>query len=341
MADKRNALLIATGEYVDPKLPSLVGPTVDVRELGRVLSDASIGGFEVDVVENAGVQDLRIRLDEFFANRTQRDLLVLHFSCHGIKDDWGRLYFAAADTHLNRLVSTGIEDRWVQQLIDGSRSQRIVLLLDCCFGGAFANSMARRAPGSEQVGIKERFDGKGRLVLTASTATQYAFEAGELYGEPQPSIFTRAIVRGLETGDADRDGDGKVSIDELYDFAVDALREQDASQTPTKAGYVEGDLFLAVSPRGPRSSPDVRTGVRQSVDPLSPYALRSGATLRRRARRRVVHEHDTLESIAYDEYGDPTLWRALAIVNDIDDPLQLAIDSTLDVPALPEAKAHA
>ena len=158
------------------------------------------------------------------------------------------LYFAAADTQNGRLFATGISDKWLQDLIDECRSERIVLMLDCCFGGSFATSMAWRAAGSENVGIKERFDGKGsprpeRIDLHPVRTRRWI-----RVGEPQPSIFTKAIAQGLATGEADRDRDGRVSIDELYDYAVEALREQEGSQTPTKAGYVEGDLFLAENP---------------------------------------------------------------------------------------------
>ena len=39
---------------------------------------------------------------------------------------------------------------------------------------------------------------------------------------------------------------------------------------------------------------------------------------------RTVVAGDTLASIAYAEYGDPTMWRPLAAFNGIDDPLRLA-----------------
>ena len=45
---------------------------------------------------------------------------------------------------------------------------------------------------------------------------------------------------------------------------------------------------------------------------------------------------DSLASIAYREYGDPTLWRPLARANGIDDPIRLAVGTTLIVPAANE-----
>jgi hypothetical protein len=52
----------------------------------------------------------------------------------------------------------------------------------------------------------------------------------------------------------------------------------------------------------------------------------------------VVTEGETLQSIAYDEYGRPALWRGLAVFNDVDDPLRLAPGSELLIPTNAEAE---
>jgi nucleoid-associated protein YgaU len=55
-------------------------------------------------------------------------------------------------------------------------------------------------------------------------------------------------------------------------------------------------------------------------------------------RTRVLRAGDSLQSIAYDEYGDPNLWRALAVFNAIDDPLRMTPGSRLLVPSPDEAQ---
>ena len=40
-------------------------------------------------------------------------------------------------------------------------------------------------------------------------------------------------------------------------------------------------------------------------------------------RRRIVREGDTLDWIAFDEYGDSSLWRHIADVNNLDNPMNL------------------
>jgi hypothetical protein len=97
-----------------------------------------------------------------------------------------------------------------------SRSRSIVLLLDCCYGGAFGQGVAVRASG--EANVLDSFPGgklgggRGRAVITASSAMEYAFEGDRLADEAdrRPSVFTSALVEGMETGDADRDEDGWV-----------------------------------------------------------------------------------------------------------------------------------
>jgi nucleoid-associated protein YgaU len=48
----------------------------------------------------------------------------------------------------------------------------------------------------------------------------------------------------------------------------------------------------------------------------------------------VVHDGDSLPSIAYTVYGDPTQWRVIAEGNGIDDPLRLRSGRALSLPSL-------
>ena len=65
----------------------------------------------------------------------------------------------------------------------------------------------------------------------------------------RPSVFTSAVVEGLATGDADRDQDGWVSLNELYDYVFDRVREQNPNQTPSRDVEMQGELYLARSRR--------------------------------------------------------------------------------------------
>ncbi|HYM50055.1 MAG TPA: hypothetical protein VET65_05715 [Candidatus Limnocylindrales bacterium] len=53
----------------------------------------------------------------------------------------------------------------------------------------------------------------------------------------------------------------------------------------------------------------------------------------------VVRDGDNLQLIAFEEYGDANLWRALASFNDLDDPLRVPAGRSLLVPTPAEARS--
>jgi len=53
-------------------------------------------------------------------------------------------------------------------------------------------------------------------------------------------------------------------------------------------------------------------------------------------RARRVRDGDSLPAIAYEAYGDPTRWRAIAEANGIDDPLHLRRGAVLSIPRIDE-----
>ena len=277
MDGKRSALIVANYDYEDPGLQLLRAPARDAEALARVLRDPEIGGFEVRTVLNQPAHVANLAVEEFFAERRPDDLLVLHFSGHGVKDDSGELYFATTDTQLRRLGSTTLSAGFVNRQMSRSRSRRVVLLLDCCYAGAFERGMVPKA--DKAVHIEEQFGGRGRAVITASGAMEYAFENAELTAtsELRPSVFTRAVVEGLETGDADRDQDGYVGLDELYDYIYDRVHEVTPNQTPGKWTFaIQGELHIARR-RGSVTKPvALPEGLQQALDqPLG--GIRLGA----------------------------------------------------------------
>jgi uncharacterized caspase-like protein len=227
---KRCALIVAISKYQDPKFPPLHAPKTDAEQLGRVFEDPSIGSFTAEVLRDENEQTVRRKLSSFFGRGVlPNDLLLVHFSCHGITDAAGTFYFAATDTQKDELAATAISGTWVLDQMNSRSSRRIVLLLDCCYSGAFPMGMV---PRGDAVAVVQQLSGKGRVAITASTAREFAWEGDQRTGEPRPSVFTDAVVRGLETGEADRDGDGLISVDELYDFVYRTVKETTPYQTP-------------------------------------------------------------------------------------------------------------
>jgi hypothetical protein len=252
---RRRALIVANDQYDNEGLSRLHSPAADADALERVLGDPRIGGFEVQIVRNEPAYVISTHIEDLFSESRPDDVLLLHFSCHGLKSESGELFFAASGTRPDRLGSTAVAADFVQRCMRASRCRSIVLLLDCCYGGAFSQGVAVRSTGG--VSITESFPagrlggGRGRAVITASSAMEYAFEGDRLADDRglTPSVFTSALVEGLSTGDADRDEDGWVSLNELYDYVFDRVRERNPHQTPSRDVEMQGELYIARSSR--------------------------------------------------------------------------------------------
>ena len=274
----RLALVVATGTYTDPGLRRLRAPARDAADLAEVLADPGIGGFAVTTVIDQPAQQIRLAVEDFLYGRGTGDLLLVYLSCHGLLDARRRLYFAATDTRKDRLGATGVEAAWVLDQLEHCRARRQVLILDSCFSGAFAHG----AKGEADLGLQDRFlgQGRGRVVLTASAATEYSFEGDptDAAATAAGSVFTAALVQGLRTGAADTDHDGHVSVDDAYAYVFDQVQAAGAAQTPQRWLYgAEGRILLARNPAGPAIIPaPLPESLRAGLDSPHP-GIRIGA----------------------------------------------------------------
>jgi formylglycine-generating enzyme required for sulfatase activity/uncharacterized caspase-like protein len=241
------ALVIANTEYQDVSFAKLTAPGKDAEEFARVLRDPELAAFDdVQVLLNESEGKTRRTVARFFANHKRDDLLLLYFSGHGIRNGQGQLFLAASDTEINLLEATSIPAEFVTYAMNNSRSQRQLLILDCCNSGAFAYGSKSAAVVGKSMGIASAFEGSGfgRVVLTATDATQYAWEGDKLIGDTQNSVFTHFLIEGMK-GEADRNGDGRIDVDELYEYAYEQVVCRTPKQTPGKWSYKQqGDIVL-------------------------------------------------------------------------------------------------
>ncbi|MGO8727882.1 MAG: caspase family protein [Streptosporangiaceae bacterium] len=92
MDGQRRALIIANDEYEQGTLQNLRAPSADAEALGRVLGDPQIGEFAVQVVHNQPSYVIQSQIEEMFSESRPDDVLLLHFSGHGLKSESGELF---------------------------------------------------------------------------------------------------------------------------------------------------------------------------------------------------------------------------------------------------------
>ena len=224
------ALLIGVSEY-EPGLNPLPAAVKDIEALQRVLQDPEMGGFdEVKTLANPEPHTMQLEIETLFDGRAKDDLVLLFFSGHGIKDDAGKLYFATRITRKNAkgdlIRATAVPTSFVHEIMNNSRAKRQAIILDCCFSGAFDPALQAKDDGSFD--LRGQLGAEGRVVLASSSSTQYSFEQKGA----DVSIYTQYLVEGIETGAADRNQTGQVSILDLHEYVTNKVQEEIANVTP-------------------------------------------------------------------------------------------------------------
>ncbi len=235
---KKVALLIGVSEYGEG-LDSLRCPGNGVEAMRAILEDTAIGGFEVETLLNPDVGEMRDHISRTFAALSKDDLALLYFTGHGLKDIRGDFYLSTAKTHLfeNGYLNTGtaVEADFIKRELRSCWAERKVVVLDCCFGAAFADGFLTMDDSS--VDVEAQLGDKGWCVMTAATSRRYALEQ---LGEDL-SVYTRYLVEGLKTGGAALDGREFVSVQHWHDYVRKQVKAAAPAMEPALFNGIAGE----------------------------------------------------------------------------------------------------
>ncbi len=181
----------------------------------------------------------------------EKDTVIIYYAGHGAPeadassgdDDGLEKYIVPYDADPKDLYTTGLPMREVETIFHRLTPERVVFINDSCYSGATAGrtfaTASRRAVVSETF-LNRLSSGKGRVVLTASKASEVSEERDDL----GHGVFTYYLLEGLR-GKADTDGDGIITVDEAYSYVAKKVPEATGqNQHPVKKGEVEGQLVL-------------------------------------------------------------------------------------------------
>ncbi|ABW26571.1 caspase, EACC1-associated type [Acaryochloris marina] len=240
---KKSALLIGVSEYGEG-LNALSAPPMDVVAMKQVLGNSDLGGFSsanIKVLINPDLAEMRENIEDLFTRSSKQDLVLLYFSGHGITDDNNRLYLTSRNTSKIRYRSRSVPASFIQNLSDDTHAKRQVIILDCCYSGAFAEGWQRK--GNAKVELERELGKEGRVVLTSSSSTQVSFQQEDA----ELSLYTQYLIEGIEVGAADEDQDGIVTVRELHNYAKKKVQAVKPNMKPdiivaNDEGY---DIFLS------------------------------------------------------------------------------------------------
>ena len=248
----RQALLIGVSRFDDPRLSALNAPAQDITTLAEVLRDPARGGFdEVSLSLDEDYLTVRDRLAVLFESRDPDDTVLLYYSGHGVLRRGNRLFLTTPASDLDRPQARSIAAAEIRELMDQSRAERQVLILDCCHSGAFGE----HAKGAAALAVTDNTfagGGSGRYVLTASDSQQFAWDGGELKeGDVETrklSSFTSWLVDGIGAAEAAPD-EADITLDALFRYVCRRARAEGAAATPQS--YVDratGEFVIARNP---------------------------------------------------------------------------------------------
>ncbi len=187
----------------------------------------------------------------------QDDLVIIHFSGHGYQgadDDFDERdgvdeFFVLQDTRAAAKDDTALRDDEFGRFLDRIESDHVLVFFDSCYSGGLSRSLA---PGSRATGeipdVFSDFELEGRLVLSASSETQDAFESPQL----QHGVLTHFLLQGLD-GAGDLNGDGHITVWELFEYVYThvppfVLKERGELQYPQLLGEGESRVVLTRAP---------------------------------------------------------------------------------------------
>jgi hypothetical protein len=206
-ATQKFALLVAAHEGGEGLHPLRYAGR-DATRFADVLVD--VGGFAradiISVVDGDAdtvrelFDELEHRVDEA-KGRGDEVVIVTYYSGH------------AQDGEL-RLGKTRFAMQAWKRRLEGSSADVRLAFIDSCGAGAITREKGAALAAPFVVKVDEDLSAKGQVIIASSSANEVSQESDDIQG----SFFTHYLASGLR-GDADRDQDGRVTLDEAYAYA--------------------------------------------------------------------------------------------------------------------------
>jgi WD40 repeat protein len=228
---RRNfAVIIGVNAYMNG-IPALQNAVNDASRCARILSDDH--GYEVQLLldDQVTLEYLKYLLTELLPRQVQaEDRLLLYFAGHGIAldgDDGPAGYLIPQNASLGN-SDTFLPMIALHEALTALPCRHMLLILDCCFAGAFRWATVRDLLLAPGVMYQERYDRFIRdpawQVITSAAHDQRAFDVFGNRGGDQHSPFAQILFEALQgqadvspaaTGDLPA-GDGVITATELY-----------------------------------------------------------------------------------------------------------------------------
>jgi len=259
----QNTYIVAIGVsgYQDSQY-DLTYAAKDAEDLAAAFQRANPSAVKTLVIADARATRENIRkAREFLMQSTVDDEAIVFFAGHGLLDNKLDYYLGTTDVDFENPALRGLAYEDLEGLLDGIPARKKLLLVDACHAGevdkgssALVAENSKSAAGvtsrgfksvistdQSLLGLKDSFDlmqdlfanlevGSGAVVIASASGKEFAYESNEW----RNGVFTYALLEGLKSKSADRNGDGRITVSELKDYVTQRVQFlTGGKQTPT------------------------------------------------------------------------------------------------------------
>lgn len=258
---KPNLYLITIGmsKHQDSSF-NLIYPEKDAYDVSTSFANNWFYGKTlIKSIKNEDVTKENIDLLKLFLDSaTINDVVIVFYAGHGVLDQNFDYYLASHNMNFSSPAINGIPYQQLEQLLDGIKPLKKILMIDACHSGEVDKDEMAIAEASntgkeqgdikfrnvgagvqrkESLGLnstsemmKELFTdlrkGTGATVISSAGGGEYAMESDQW----KNGLFTYCLLNGLQSREADLDGNGQIMLSELQQYVQNQVLELSRGQ---------------------------------------------------------------------------------------------------------------
>lgn len=241
-SDRNFALLVGIERY--PGLPTVDFAERDVKTLKKYLL-TTMGFPERNVIELTGASATRSGIEKYLRewlprNTDAKSRVLVFFAGHGAPHPAsGDAFLVPYDGDPSFLQTTGLKLKDFYASLEKLPAKEVIVLADACFSGAGGRSVLAKGARPLVTQVDTPLSPTSKIVAVAASSGS---EITASYEEKGHGLFTYFLLKGLR-GEADKNGDGWVTLQEAYDYlrpnVQKVARRQNREQTPQLLPGVE------------------------------------------------------------------------------------------------------
>ncbi len=214
--DQRHALIVGISTYQSSDFQSLQNARRDAEALAEFLKSpegGNIASLRIHLLLDDQATHAQIidKLMQMAREANEGDLIILYFAGHARVQGGGEQsarFLMPFDAVAGNPWGTAIDRSFLVNMLDHAVPHRQLLLLDCCYaGGPTVRGEVENVWGS--------LSARARVVLTSTKGDETAWD-GDRRSKTGP--FATQVIRALSGAlPADKDDDGRLTVQELFD----------------------------------------------------------------------------------------------------------------------------